>query len=59
MPPSILKGYDALHGVRDIRIEGLTVGGRPILSATEGLFFLRQAYNVMFAPASVSATKSI
>ena len=53
VPTSILKGYDAHHGVRDIRIEGLTIGGRPILSATEGHFLLRQAYNVGFDPALI------
>lgn len=32
-PNSILRGYDAAHGVEDVTFEGLTIHGRPITDA--------------------------
>jgi len=54
-----MKGYDAHHEIKDIRIEGLTVGGRPILSAAEGGFLLRQSCDVVFQPATAPATSPL
>lgn len=34
--PSLIQGYDADHGVTDVRFENLVINGKPITSASEG-----------------------
>lgn len=48
VPPSILKGYDVTHAVRNVRIAGLTVGGSPIRDAMTARFRLRHAEEIVF-----------
>jgi len=44
-------GYDANHGVRDVTIQGLWIGGQQILSAEEGKFYCEFAQDIHFLPA--------
>lgn len=46
LPPSIMKGYDARHGIRDIRIEGLTVAGNPVGRLEDARVLMRHAEGV-------------
>ncbi len=48
IPPSLLKGYDTAHAIRNVRIEGLTVGGTPIRDAASGRFRLHHAEEIAF-----------
>ena len=43
-------GYDAHHGVRDVTIQGLWIGGQQILSAEQGQFFSEFATDIRFLP---------
>ena len=43
-------GYDANHGVKDVTIQGLWIGGQHILSAEEGLFYSEFAEGIRFLP---------
>lgn len=43
-------GYDADHGVRDVTIQGLWMGGKQILSAEEGRFYCEFAQEIRFLP---------
>jgi len=49
LPSSSLAGHDAEHGVEDVTIENLRVGGKPVRSADEGRFRIGQhVRNVKF-----------
>jgi hypothetical protein len=43
-------GYDASHGVRDVTIQGLWIGGQQILSAEAGKFYSEFARDIRFLP---------
>lgn len=43
-------GYDANHGVRDVTIQGLWIGGQQILSAEAGKFYSEFAQDIRFLP---------
>ncbi len=47
VPFSILSGYDAQHGVENVRIENLTILGRRVRSLAEGKFFVENAKGVV------------
>jgi polygalacturonase len=46
-PYSIISGYDAEHGVDNVRIENLTIHGKRIKNAQEGRFFIENATNIL------------
>jgi hypothetical protein len=47
-PPSIIRGYDADHIIRDVTIENLTYRGRPVSNALEARMVVELAQKVRF-----------
>jgi len=54
---SFLIGYDDNHAVEDVVIEGLTIGGKPVVSADEGKFVLKHAKQIRFVESARSAPR--
>jgi hypothetical protein len=50
VPFSIVAGYDEAHAVDGVRIEKLSIHGRPVESAEDGRFWVEQARGVTFVP---------
>ena len=44
-PRSVLRGFDADHGIEDVTIENLHLYGKPVRSAEEGRFDIGQHVN--------------
>ncbi len=56
LPPSLFRGYDTDHAVRDILLQDVTAAGRPVTAPETARFRMGHAHGIRFAAASAPAS---